>query len=242
MLGRASKQDDLWVFGYGSLMWRPGFPYKAAVAAELTGYHRAFCVYSVYYRGTPERPGLVLGLDKGGVCRGLAFQVSASDAKAAISYLRTREQISGTYRECHVPITVHDPDPRPVMALTFVCERHHPAFARHLPLARQAQIIRAAAGPAGTNLEYALNTICHLQQMAFREPRLERLIPALGPVFQRHRNTGSTCEGKSAGCALSQQLRDLPRKAPRMRRDQRKRFVYRNRLAARFEECWSTAE
>src|SRR5581483_9176409 len=93
------SNDDLWVFGYGSLMWRPGFDYLEQVPARLIGEHRALCVYSFDHRGTPEKPGLVLGLDRGGACRGIAFRVAADLRQATIEYLRAREQTTHVYRE-----------------------------------------------------------------------------------------------------------------------------------------------
>ena len=93
----AGEQGDLWVFGYGSLMWRPGFPYLDRRTAHLHGYHRSLCVYSHVHRGTPEKPGLVLGLDRGGRCQGVAFRVAAEEAEATLHYLREREQVTGVY-------------------------------------------------------------------------------------------------------------------------------------------------
>src|SRR3974390_225676 len=94
-----SSKGDLWVFGYGSLIWRPGFEFIEQVQARLIGEHRALCVYSFDHRGTPERPGLVLGLDRGGACRGIAFRVTASKRAEVVAYLRAREQTTNVYRE-----------------------------------------------------------------------------------------------------------------------------------------------
>src|ERR1700736_3749246 len=93
------SRGDLWVFGYGSLMWRPGFDFIEQVPARLIGEHRALCVYSFDHRGTPEKPGLVLGLDRGGACRGIAFRVRDTQRHATIEYLRSREQTTNVYRE-----------------------------------------------------------------------------------------------------------------------------------------------
>ncbi len=242
MIDHAFEQRDLWVFGYGSLMWNPGFAYEQAVAAELSGYHRAFCVYSVYYRGTPARPGLVLGLDRGGVCQGMAFRVAAQNAVETIRYLRAREQVTGVYRETVLPIMLQGAAPSRVPALSFVVERCHPGYTHGLKLAHQAHLIRAAMGRAGPNLDYALNTICHLQKMGCAEPNLVRLLARLGPLFwQRNLLTGQEGVRVGSGQTLADQLRLAPRKAPRLRPDQRKRFVFRDCLAGRLEARWHKA-
>ena len=93
------SKSDLWVFGYGSLIWRPGFDYLERIPARLIGEHRALCVYSFDHRGTPEKPGLVLGLDRGGACRGIAFRVPAKQRNTTVQYLRGREQTTNVYRE-----------------------------------------------------------------------------------------------------------------------------------------------
>src|SRR5215469_11706625 len=96
---RAASEGDLWVFGYGSLIWRPGFDFVERVPARLIGEHRALCVYSFVHRGTPEKPGLVLGLDRGGACRGVAFRIAEKNRAATVGYLRAREQVTSVYRE-----------------------------------------------------------------------------------------------------------------------------------------------
>ena len=94
---------DLWIFGYGSLMWRPGFTHAERARARLDGYHRAFCISSTHHRGDALRPGLVLGLDRGGACEGVAYRVPAAEARTVLAYLRERELISGVYREAQLP-------------------------------------------------------------------------------------------------------------------------------------------
>lgn len=223
-------------------MWNPGFAFEQAVGAELTGFHRAFCVYSVFYRGTPGRPGLVLGLDRGGVCQGMAFRVAAENVVSTLRYLRAREQVTGVYRETLVPLALKGQVQRQVHALAFVIERRHPGYTHNLSLDHQAHLIRAASGRAGSNLEYALNTICHLEHMGCAEPNLTRLVPKLGPMFWQR---NSQCEvgpvRMGSGQALSQHLHGTPVKAPRLRPDQRKRFVYRDRLALGLDARWQKA-
>ena len=118
---------DLWVFGYGSLMWRPGFPHEEVVRARVDGYSRSFCVYSVHHRGVEGRPGLVLGLDRGGSCTGMAYRVAAANAGSTLKYLREREQVNGVYRETNLNISLLECDRRQVFGLTYVVERANPS-------------------------------------------------------------------------------------------------------------------
>ena len=172
---------DLWVFAYGSLMWRPGFAYAEARRARLTGYRRAFCIYSVHHRGTPERLGLVLGLDRGGVCEGVAYRIAAADAAAVKTYLRARELVNGVYREAVVPVELEH-RPAEVTALAYIVERAHPTYAGRLPLGLQARLIRGARGLSGANLDYLVSTVRHLQEIGIRERELERLVTMVGPL------------------------------------------------------------
>lgn len=226
-----SMDRDIWIFGYGSLMWNPGFAFEDARPALLTGYHRSFCVYSVYYRGTPTRPGLVLGLDRGGTCRGLAFRVSRENAAQTLTYLRKREQITGVYRETRVPLEFVGEDAQAVWAQTFVVERCHPGYAPQIAPEQQARIIRAARGRAGPNLDYAVQTIARLHAMGCPQADLDRLAVLLGGLFS-NRNADQELDGvrASAGETLTRHLMRFPPIAPRIRVDQRKRFLYRDQL------------
>ncbi|MCO5090786.1 gamma-glutamylcyclotransferase [Bosea sp. (in: a-proteobacteria)] len=170
---------DLWVFGYGSLIWRPGFPFAESVQARLHGYHRSLCVFSHVHRGTPERPGLVLGLDRGGVCRGLAFRVRAAQAQATVAYLREREQATMVYRERHVALRLDDG--RQVRGLVYVADRKHLQYAGKLPPARLLQIVREGRGQSGENPDYVLQTHEHLRQMGIFDPVLAGLAQELAP-------------------------------------------------------------
>jgi cation transport protein ChaC len=180
---------ETWVFGYGSLMWNPGFAFAEHQRARLVGYHRAFCIYSIHYRGTERRPGLVLGLDRGGACDGIAFRLTPETRAATLAYLRRRELIYGVYREALVPLEISSEnasEPRTVWGFTYIAERAHPAYAGCLPLAREAALIRRSAGRSGTNLDYLLSTRRHLQDLGIREPRLDRLVALAGPLAHHY--------------------------------------------------------
>jgi glutathione-specific gamma-glutamylcyclotransferase len=126
--------EELWVFGYGSLIWRPGFDFLERVEARLVGAHRALCVYSFVHRGTPERPGLVLGLDQGGACRGMAYRVTAGKRAETIAYLRAREQVTSVYRESMRPIWLKREPQLRVPALCYMVDRGHAQYAGRLSL------------------------------------------------------------------------------------------------------------
>ncbi len=175
------EPHELWVFAYGSLMWRPGFSFIEATPATLTGYRRAFSVYSVHYRGTADRPGLVLGLERGGVCHGLAFRVAGADAANVLAGLRSRELVYGVYREVLVPVSVRDGDGwQRVEAVTYVAESNHVSHAGDLALAKQASLVRSAKGRSGTNLEYVAETMRSLSDNGIDDPVLSRLSTVLG--------------------------------------------------------------
>ena len=111
---------ETWIFGYGSLMWNPGFDFAEARRARLTGYHRAFCIYSIHYRGTQRRPGLVLGLDRGGVCDGIAFRIAPEQRQQVLAYLRRRELIYAVYREALVPVDISHAPGQPLRTITSI--------------------------------------------------------------------------------------------------------------------------
>ena len=171
--------EDLWVFGYGSLMWRPGFDFLEKVEARLLGAHRALCVYSFVHRGTPERPGLVLGLDRGGMCRGLAFRVAAKKRAETMAYLREREQVTMIYRECMRRIWLHGEPERQVSALCYMVDRSHPQYAGRLTLEQQLHHVRQGHGQSGANRDYVLATVAALEAMGYREGDLHLLATRL---------------------------------------------------------------
>ncbi|WP_349358582.1 gamma-glutamylcyclotransferase [Stappia sp.] len=171
--------QDIWVFGYGSLMWRPGFDHEDAVPAVLHGAHRSLCIYSWVHRGTRSRPGLVLGLDRGGACRGVAFRVAARNRAEVIDYLRAREQATLVYLESERRVRLADGRDTPVRALTYVVDRSHEQYAGVLPLERQVEIVRGAVGQSGPNPDYVLNTLAHLRELKIRDAALEALCARL---------------------------------------------------------------
>jgi len=164
-----------WVFGYGSLMWRPGFEFTERHPARLYGLHRALCIYSHVHRGTPERPGLVLGLDSGGACRGVAFKVAPERWDDTVAYLREREQITMVYREIVHPVHLLDAAPRQVPALTYVVDHAHPQYAGKLSLEEQLRFARQGHGLGGPCGDYIANTVAHLEEMGIRDHTLETL-------------------------------------------------------------------
>ncbi|CAN7564232.1 gamma-glutamylcyclotransferase [Bosea sp. LjRoot9] len=171
--------SDLWVFGYGSLIWRPGFPFEESVVARLHGYHRSLCIFSHVHRGTPERPGLVLGLDRGGICRGLAFRVAAGEAAETVTYLRAREQATSVYLERHMPVRLDDG--RNVKALVYVADRKHLQYAGRLPPDKVLELVRNGRGGSGENPDYVLQTHEHLRKMGVFDPVLADLAQKLAP-------------------------------------------------------------
>jgi cation transport protein ChaC len=174
-----SAASDLWVFGYGSLMWRPGFDHLERRPARLSGAHRALCVFSHVHRGTPEKPGLVLGLDHGGSCRGIAFRVEASQREATIAYLREREQVTSVYRETMRPVSLIDEPKADVRALCYLVDRSHEQYAGALSRERQLELVRQGQGHSGVNRDYVLATVKELEALGIRDATLEWLAARL---------------------------------------------------------------
>ena len=170
---------DFWVFGYGSLMWNPGFAHVETRRARLHGFRRALCVRSFVHRGTPDRPGLVLGLDRGGSCIGLAYRVPAELRDETIAYLHERELVTHVYVERLLPVGLTGGSTVP--ALTYVVDRGHPQYAGALQAADAAAIVTGAAGRSGRNEDYVLNTVAHLNALGIRDPWLEEVAARLAP-------------------------------------------------------------
>jgi glutathione-specific gamma-glutamylcyclotransferase len=164
---------DIWLFAYGSLMWDPGFPFEEARPALLRGYRRSFCLYSHRYRGTPERPGLVLGLDSGGMCRGIAYRVAGRHVKRTMEYLWEREMPMRTYACREITIRIAN---RRVQAWAFVVRREHPNYAPHLSLTRTAELICQGHGARGPCIAYLENTVQHLDKLGIVDRRMHAIL------------------------------------------------------------------
>lgn len=169
--------DTIWVFGYGSLIWNPGFRYVSAQLGLLRGAHRSLSIISHHHRGTREQPGLVFGLTRGGSCRGMAFEVAASDWAEVRAYLDARELVTQVYRDVMRPVTLNDG--RRVMALTYVVDQTHEQFAGELTTDQQLAMIRAGVGISGRNVDYVLNTERHLAALGIRDRALSALAQRL---------------------------------------------------------------
>ena len=180
------SQSDLWVFGYGSLMWRPGFEFIEQVPARLIGEHRALCVYSFDHRGTPEKPGLVLGLDRGGACRGIAFRVAASLRNDTVEYLRAREQTTHVYREVMRSVWLENEARERVSALAYVVDRGHVQYAGRLSLAEQLRYVQQGHGRSGNNRDYVLSTVKAIEAQGFRDAQLHQLAVMLHDAHPLH--------------------------------------------------------
>jgi len=169
------RADNYWVFGYGSLIWRPGFGFVSAQGAQLSGFHRALCIYSHVYRGTPQKPGLVFGLVPGGSCRGRAFEITPAEWPGVLAYLRERE--TRVYKEVQSQIRLDDQ--RTVSALSFVADERHAHFAGGLPVEKQLEMVRRAQGDTGSNRDYVVNTMQHLGELGLVDEHLANICALL---------------------------------------------------------------
>ena len=173
---------DFWVFGYGSLMWRPGFEYVERHAAWIEGYHRALCVYSHVHRGTPERPGLVMGLDAGGSCRGVAFRVAPKRRDETLAYLRARELVTHVYHEIEAQLLLDDG--RHVCALAYVVDQGHRQYARGLDREETLRFVRQGVGQSGANADYVRATVEQMRDLGVDDPELSWLARAVDAPTQ----------------------------------------------------------
>ncbi|MGD8809741.1 MAG: gamma-glutamylcyclotransferase [Gammaproteobacteria bacterium] len=164
---------DLWVFGYGSLMWDPGFDHVAREKARLHGYHRAFCMYSHRHRGTAERPGLVLALDRGGSCQGIAYRVRRDRAMDVLAYLWEREMPRYAYLPRQLKATIRD---ETVTCVTFIVDRTQPNYAGRLSAEQAAAVIAEAVGEGGRNRDYLASTVRHLDELGIADGAIHDIL------------------------------------------------------------------
>lgn len=169
--------SDFWVFGYGSLIWKPEFKFKAEQRACLQGYHRNLCIDSWHYRGTQEKPGLVFGLDAGGSCEGMARLVDGEHKEEVLAYLRERELLNNVYKEVIVSIDLIDGTT--VEAVTYVADETHEQYNCSLGQDEIVRRIKRASGIGGPNLDYVKNTYAALQSMNIKDEKLETLVQKL---------------------------------------------------------------
>jgi cation transport protein ChaC len=174
---------DFWVFGYGSLIWRPGFAHIETSRARLHGFRRSLCVYSWVHRGTEQRPGLVLGLDRGGSCIGLAFRVPGELRDEVVAYLRERELVTNVYLERMLPVRLADG--QSVVALCYVVDRGHAQYAGNLSVEAAAAIVTGGVGQSGRNEDYLFNTVEHLKALGIRDHWLESVAERLASPMAR---------------------------------------------------------
>ncbi|MDO5657144.1 MAG: gamma-glutamylcyclotransferase [Paracoccus sp. (in: a-proteobacteria)] len=185
-----NKNDGNWVFAYGSLLWDPGFDMVERQVARLEGYARSFCLRSVTYRGTPEAPGLVLGLDadEAAHCTGLAMRVEDGPWPEVLAYLRERELTTSAYREEILPVALEDG--RHVRAVTYVMRRDHHQYAGGLHLSEQARIIATAQGGRGPNADYLFNTAAHLNGIGLGCPQMDDLAGQVRAILAQGQDAG----------------------------------------------------
>lgn len=180
----AMPAGDLWIFGYGSLMWDPGFPYVEWAPALIFGYHRALCISSDRWRGTPERPGLVLGLARGGACRGIAFLISHEDVNAVLENLWAREMRRHVYQPRWVRTRLSNKE---VRALAFIADPKHYAYTSGLSVRETAERIATCCGARGANLDYLARTVLHLRELGVHDHNLQRVLAAARALVARKR-------------------------------------------------------
>ena len=170
----SDAHGDIWVFGYGSLMWDPRFPVAESRTAVLHGYRRSLCILSIRNRGTPDCPGLVVGLERGGSCVGRALRVASADVADTIDYLHERELSTHSYIPKKLPVSLQSGER--VKAIVFVARVGHPQYAGGLTAHQQAELVVQGCGPYGTALDYLRNVVRHLDECAIPDGPMHRVL------------------------------------------------------------------
>lgn len=171
-LAEAPEKGDVWVFGYGSLIWNPAFHFVEKRTARIHGYHRRFCLWSPLGRGTKESPGLMLALESGGACRGVVFRIEARAVETELEVIWRREMFTGAYRPTWVQAWTRRGS---VPAITFVVNRDNARYAGRLSEEQVAARIATAEGPMGACRDYLFETVRHLAELGIRDGRLEAM-------------------------------------------------------------------
>lgn len=185
ILARHPAGQDLWVFGYGSLIWNPCFHFVERRVGRVHGYHRRFCLWTHGGRGTRERPGLMLGLERGGTCRGVAFRIAGSEIETELDIVWRREMVTGAYAPTWVGVTLDDG--REIRAIAFVINHRHERYAKRLSDTEIVEAVATARGPLGACCDYLFNTTAHLEELGIADRNLRRLCRAV----QRYQAEGA---------------------------------------------------
>ena len=164
--------EDLWLYGYGSLIWNPAFHFSERALATINGYHRRFCLWTHLGRGSPECPGLMLGLDRGGSCKGVAFRLTPAQIAEELPLVWRREMVTAAYRPHWLNGRVAD---RPARILAFTINREHDRYGGGLGMEDIARAIARAEGPLGRCSEYLFNTFEHLRELGIDDRGLDHL-------------------------------------------------------------------
>ena len=205
----ALPKGDLWIFGYGSLMWSPGFSYRQKALGRVFGYHRALCILSTRYRGTKRKPGLVMGLCRGGSCWGMAFRVHAGRVRHALQRLWQREMPRRVYAPRLLEVELASG--RRVHALAFLADPAHPAYVRELDLHGRARLVAQGIGQRGTAVDYIRNTLEHMHELGVGDPHLERILNAA--LVLRANGAGEARRTAGSGAAARAEV-PAPRRQP----------------------------
>jgi cation transport protein ChaC len=213
-------KGDLWVFGYGSLMWSPGFSYIQKARGRIHGYHRALCILSTRYRGTKRKPGLVMGLRRGGSCWGMAYRVHADRVRRALARLWQREMPRRVYAPRLLQVQIAGG--RYVRALAFLADPTHPAYVRALDLHGRARLVAQGIGQRGTAIDYIRNTLAHMHELGVSDPHLERILHAAialrangsGKAGSGKAGSGKAGSGKAGSGAAARAEVPAPRRQP----------------------------
>jgi cation transport protein ChaC len=182
MLVSPRAQRPVWIFGYGSLIWKPEFDFAERRIGAIHGYHRQFCFWVKRFRGTPEAPGLMLALESGGICRGVAYRLRQREEKQVLRKIWAREMLAGIYAPRWVDVRT---DGGKLRAITFTINRDHERYAGKLPDETVADALAQACGHVGSCAEYLMETVAHLEELGIRDQRLWRLQQMVADLIAR---------------------------------------------------------